>query len=789
MRCREKKTRCPGNQPVCKPCEKAGSICEWPLKRRKKRTRKQIEADKQWMAAGHALTELPKTTLGSQTLFPNGPSAPSSSVSQDAAVALGFNLGWLDVWNATLGGHPPSMTPANGMLPPQHQHDLGIGSSTSTRPSFGSQDFMNPSQSETMAGVHAPMDPRLINAVQRQAAFIEGDPSEDDDLELFYYHFSGPTSIRPGLNRISLKLQRRVPHSSHGGHSERSVHESPSDLSSTPFSLPQHIPEDLWDPSGMPLPHIRDPLLELFFQHCSQFFPSLSRQRVKERIETETLSAFLTNCACALGARFAQPPISTILVRTHERAKSPLNATSTSTGPVGSAASAPFVSKAQELIVPLLHLPTHDVCTGLLYLAWASYGLNSEAGFWQFSGMAFRMAIDLGIHEDSTIYESVAHVTRTRLLFWNLFMTDRIISFVTGRAASIADDVVEIPLPEDDYMFPDPARNTSEYLETNPSAILSEPAPYVQFVKLMVICGRISDLLNGRRGRSRTLVNKVENLVERLGQLQVELVHFISALPPTLQWLADNFRHHASKSHGGIYLALHLWANAVVAFVYHPELLQSPHGAETPLTQNMARNRSLSLASSRQICECMVFADLVEHATYTSNPFIVQPLFVAAMTFILEMRTASSQDQPPSPEPFPRHSEDALLSSMTKQNLSVILNALGRMELYWSGIGPVLSLLEQRSGVTASRPRGNKGVPFISLPDQGVLRRFKTDRHHPHNVAPADDRSLQDSIVRSGSLIDQNPVALADFMAGYSVEGMSFGPADDLDLERLLAQP
>ena len=293
----------------------------------------------------------------------------------------------------------------------------------------------------------------------------------------------------------------------------------------------------------MPLPHIRDPLLDLFFKYSSQFYPSLSRQRVKERVETETLSAFLANCACALGARFAQPPLSNTLVMSHT-SSDPTH----QPGMVGSAAAAPFVAKAQELIIPLLHLPTTDVCTGLLYLAWASYGQNSEAGFWQFGGMAFRMAIDLGIHEDTTIFESVAHITRTRLLFWNLFITDRVIAFVTGRPVSIPDDIVEIPLPDDGNLFPDPARNTAEYLQSGIEIV--EPSPFVQLVKLMVICGRISDVLNGRRGRARTLVTKVENLVERLGTLQVELVQFISALPPSLQWSAENFKHHADRGHG-----------------------------------------------------------------------------------------------------------------------------------------------------------------------------------------------------------------------------------------------
>ena len=380
----------------------------------------------------------------------------------------------------------------------------------------------------------------------------------------------------------------------------------------------------------MPLPHIRDPIMALFFQHESQFFPSLSRQRVRERTETETLSAFLVNCACALGARFAEGSLLRMLVADHLD-----GGVDNDSGRLGSAASAPFMAKAQELVIPLLHLPTSDTCTGLLHLAWASYGQNSEAGLWQFGGMAIRMAIDLGIQEDSTIYESVAHLHRSRLLFWNLYITDRVIAFVTGRPVSIPDDIIETPLPEDSYLYPDPARNTSEYLQGDSMANVVEPAPFVQLVKLMVICGRISDLLNGRRGRPRTLVSKVENLTERLAQLQVELVSFISALPPTLQWSAENFRHHADRGRGvsttfkqsrpfadhriqGIYLTLHLWANAVVAFVYHPELLKSPSGQETPLTRDMARNMSLAVASSRQVCECMIFADLVKHATYVS---------------------------------------------------------------------------------------------------------------------------------------------------------------------------
>ncbi len=368
------------------------------------------------------------------------------------------------------------------------------------------------------------LDAKLLSALEGQTAIIEGDP-EGQDLELYYYrmvnttfepadHQSGPTALHPGVNRISLKLQRRS--------AESPYIAAPLPGSDHPSNSPMASTVEIFDPTGMPLPYVCAPLFNLFFIHLSQHFPSISRQRMSERFESGTMSQFLANCICALGARFSP------------EAKS--NPT---------LACAPFIAKAQELIVPLLHLPASDVETGLLLLAWACYGQNSESGQWQYSGMAIRMAIDLGHHEVSDLYESPAHVIRTKLLFWSLFITDRIVAFAIGRPASIAEEIIEIPLPEDQDFFPDPARNTgSEPLE------LVEPVPFVQLVKLMIICGRISNVLNGRRGRVRTLVSTNEPLAEQLAELQMRLVRFVSGLPPTLQWSVENFKHQNARGHG-----------------------------------------------------------------------------------------------------------------------------------------------------------------------------------------------------------------------------------------------
>ncbi|THU79795.1 hypothetical protein K435DRAFT_810413 [Dendrothele bispora CBS 962.96] len=636
---------------------------------------------------------------------------------------------------------------------------------------------------------------QIVQALEGNVAFIDGDPSRQEELELYYYRFSGSTAIHPGINRISLKLHPRT--RSNGGRNRSPIAAAPvpsselnhSDIvksSSSPGSLASPLTqssptsknsrnssavqrpisnsddyEKLFDDSGFPLPSVYRPLLDTFFRTLGRHFPSVSRKRMEERLETGTMSAFLLNCICALAARFHSPSSSI-----HSSSSQPFPSFSNSDCPPK--ACAPFITKAQELIIPLLHLPAHDSVTGLLLLAWANFGMNSESGLWQYTGIAIRMAIDMGLHEISEIYESPAHVVRTRLLFWSLFITDRIIAFSTGRPVSISEEIIEIPLPSDQDLTPDPA-------EMPPT------------VRLMVLCGRIANVLNGRRGRTRTLVGPYQGFsagvaadasgngagVDVLAELQTQLVQYYADLPEEMKWTVDAFRCQEARGHGGVFLTLHLWANAVLALVYHPDLLTNPNGTETPMTSRMDRSLKLSLASSRLINECLVFADLFASQSYLASPFVVQPIYVASLAFAYDIRLSMlgmdlDQQQAPnshssvpslqsqSPSETPR-TADFLLTSLARQNLSVFVRALQRMEHYWAGVSYVSNLLEVKmkdlipgdTGLfgNVNGKKKNKMRTFISLPDKGLLRRF-TDPNLPHNTAPPTETSLRTSVLK-----------------------------------------
>lgn len=172
------------------------------------------------------------------------------------------------------------------------------------------------------------------------------------------------------------------------------------------------------------------------------------------------------------------------------------------------------------------------------------------------------MAIDMGLHENQEIYESKAHLVRTRLLFWSLFITDRVLSFAYGRPSSISEEIIEIPLPSyvafasrrsimllmrllsDADLFPDPARTLSKEATEEPV----EAVPFTMLTKLMVQVGRISNVLNGRRGRKRTLVNANEPPPRLLAELQNQLVELYTNMPSSLRWSVDAFKHHESVS-------------------------------------------------------------------------------------------------------------------------------------------------------------------------------------------------------------------------------------------------
>ncbi|KAG5721563.1 hypothetical protein E4T56_gene13052 [Termitomyces sp. T112] len=558
--------------------------------------------------------------------------------------------------------------------------------------------------------------PRMVvHNREHLLTYLEGDqPTQDDHYHHRYPWSSASTLVQSGMNPLSLELMS-------GSHNSLPANESLTRLSpnASPPSPAARELDDMFDEIGFPYPHLYIPLLDTFFQTMSRHFPSINRIRIEERLKNGTMSAFFLNCICALAARFLP-----------------------SARDDPASACAPYITKAQEMIIVLVHLPTTDVVTGLLLLAWASYGQNSEGGLWQYSGMAIRMAMDLGLYEVFEPCLSEAHVTRARLLFWSLFVTDRILAFKTGRPPTIPEEIIEIPLPTDEDFVAGSARADIEDEE------LPQPTPFVYMVRLMVLCGRITTVLAGCRGEMRTLLPHVgKDYPAKLKELQAELVQFYAQLSDVMKWSVDAFKNQEARGHGDSFLTLHLWANTVLAVSFHPELQERSEGNLSPITQNVERSMKASLRSSRIIAECLVFADLLASHSYLTSPFAVQPIYVASLAFIYDIK---STDFNASADSKSNQSVDNLLSTLARQNLAVLTKALQRMEHYWVGISSVSDILDQNAAglgfqrIDASR---KAHLPDLALSDRPpIFINAVYARHPPVMVVPQVPSALSSSM-------------------------------------------
>jgi hypothetical protein len=166
-----------------------------------------------------------------------------------------------------------------------------------------------------------------------------------------------------------------------------------------------------------------------------------------------------------------------------------------------------------------------------------------------------------------------------------------------------------------------------------------------------------------------------------------------------------------------------------LALIHHPNLARNEtmDGLETPLSSSVQRSIKLSLQTSRQIADCLAYADLFDTASYCATPFINQCMFIAGVAFIHDVQMeeffgefpglgagaaggggggslgaiANAASAAAAGQAHPQQGGQAgngrnipmdFVNSLVKQNLSVIFKALRRMERYWGGLAYIIDV-------------------------------------------------------------------------------------------------
>ncbi|EXK83224.1 hypothetical protein FOQG_12576 [Fusarium oxysporum f. sp. raphani 54005] len=437
----------------------------------------------------------------------------------------------------------------------------------------------------------------------------------------------GPTAVAPGLKRLSVAVGARSDSSS--GPPLEDLREA--DMSTSMQQAPSSVTSSGCGDDAMPYYFyglhfdVVYRALDIFFQTFGGHFPFLNNQILAGHVRSRQASKFLISSILALTARFCPADM--------------FQSTTDSDSEPGyeRRAGARFLKAAKEQLMCLLAVPAPDVVAGLIVLSWAEFGSNSgEGGLWMFSGMAIRMAQDLGLHRSDatdldpqaafydhaplslqgirvpTDEQSALHQQKSRLvMFWSAFTLDVYVSLLMGRPPTIRRAEIEVPLPTADDMKP-------VHLDFDGSHKMCHII-FPAMARSMYIFSEAVELFNLNKGAEYTCsLEEIENLEKKVAQCY-------HGLDASLVFSTDTYKKSSSDGHAGLFLMLHLYFYTFVA-------LLSTRKYRSLIVHE--RSKRSAQVACQKILQTLAIAEAVDDKGYTATPFLAYSIFVAASTLL-----------------------------------------------------------------------------------------------------------------------------------------------------------
>ncbi|PWN51741.1 hypothetical protein IE53DRAFT_37772 [Violaceomyces palustris] len=403
----------------------------------------------------------------------------------------------------------------------------------------------------------------------------------------------------------------------------------------------------------LPRSDLLSELLTLFFSHLGDHFPFIERCEVERKILDGEASLISLNAMCSLGCRFSNHPELKMLLG-------------------DGLDQDPFMSQAKAMVSSVIASPSRGAIQGLILMAWAEFCSPSRSASWMFSGMASRMALDLQLHlgNDQDLEISAEQRYSDCLLFWSVYMLDRVIAISYGRPVSIKEGEISAPLP--------------------PTMAGGQPFVFAYAVQQMRLYGRLSDTISTPSRSYSKEMGYDDDRARELDNLEANLVNAYESMPSELVFNSTNFKSAIEQGQAGIFCQMHLWHHAALISRY---LL-------SPAARIEAASFDLLRESAREIGEIATLAEALDRTSLIACPLTSHAYFLSACVSLPEynhlISLAEARDESASPlspnhesrikasnQPATRSSR--LLFNAAKSNINRCLGALDEQAKYWKG--------------------------------------------------------------------------------------------------------
>ncbi|KAK9719858.1 hypothetical protein K7432_004516 [Basidiobolus ranarum] len=404
------------------------------------------------------------------------------------------------------------------------------------------------------------------------------------------------------------------------------------------------------NPFLLPIPPVFEHLLDTYFEHINPIIPLLHRENFTTKLKNNTQDPplFLLNAIFALAANLS----SKIQWLEQENARSEV-----------------FYKRAKKLLDQSYDVTSLENVQALVLLSHYFHITHGSMKSWVYSGMAIRLAEDLGLHRNPDRWQikTLSHALKEarKRTWWSCYIMDRNASACMGRPLCIDDRHCDTSLPQLDNTVL--TENSPEHEESVNSGIRMDV--FVEVTKLHEIIGRIMNNVYAIRAHPTQNPFKSEEI---LLDLDSALHKWLVELPSNLQYSPQEY-FSGKKPASNFVVYLHV--------LYHSALIL----LHRPYIPNPNSRVNTSPYPSLQICTTS--ANSITAITYicSGEPgleevlvFILFPIFTAATVHLTNMTT-----------------KDIRLANLAKKNLTKDMILLGKIRKRWGCAGKYYIVLRE----------------------------------------------------------------------------------------------
>ncbi|KAL4890218.1 fungal-specific transcription factor domain-containing protein [Aspergillus ambiguus] len=344
-------------------------------------------------------------------------------------------------------------------------------------------------------------------------------------------------------------------------------------------------------------------LMTMYFTWHYPFFTTLSKELFYRDyvrgVSSQYCSSLLVNAMLALGCHFSawdgarEDPRNSATAGNH------------------------FFKEARRLVLENDEHLNAKLCTvqALALMSVREAGCGREGKGWVYSGMSFRMALDLGLNVDSTSLGTrnldEAEVDARRVTFWGCFLFDKCWSNYLGRQPQLPTANVSVPkidvLPNEDAELWSPYTDTGVIRENTQASRTRTVA--LQLSKLCEISGDLIMFFYDPAPKERPLSKQAE--LKKLSEIHTRLEAWKRDLPKELE---------PKEGQLPPALLMHMFYQLLFIHLYRPFLKYNK--TSTPLPHHVSPRKLCTQAAStiskylrvykrtygfKQICNVVVY--------------------------------------------------------------------------------------------------------------------------------------------------------------------------------------